>query len=92
MRASCFVICAALLAACSSPPTWQKAGASETDVKEALQDCRMKARLSPQQHVGALEPRGAGTPGMNRIEDRDAAEAAVIQRCMREKGYAAGTR
>lgn len=94
MKPIFLVLCAAALAGCasSSAPAWQKPGASQTEVDEALQDCRVKARLNPQMNQGALEPRGGGTPGLDRIEDRDRAELGAIDRCMRAKGYAAGTR
>jgi hypothetical protein len=93
MKTTFFVICVAALAACtSSAPRWEKPGASQTAVDEALQDCRVKARLNPQQRIGAHERPGSGTPGIDRIEDRDRAELGSIDRCMREKGYAAGTR
>ena len=93
MKTLLAVLGAAALAACASDaPRWQKPGASQTAVDEALQDCRVKARLNPQMNQGALERPGSGTPGMDRIEDRDRAELGAIDRCMREKGYAAGTR
>ena len=93
MKPFLVVLCIAGLAACSSSaPRWEKPGATPTQADEALQDCRMKARLNPQMNSGALEPRGSGTPGLDRIEDRDRAEVGAIERCMREKGYAAGTR
>ena len=93
MKPLLVVLFAAALAACASDaPRWQKPGASQAAADEALQDCRVKARLNPQMNPGALEPRGGGTPGLDRIEDRDRAEVGAIDRCMREKGYAAGTR
>lgn len=93
MKRLSFLVVAATLAACSSQaPRWEKAGATPAQADEALQDCRVKARLNPQMNQGALEPRGGGTPGLDRIEDRDRAELGAIDRCMREKGYAAGTR
>ena len=94
MKPTFLVLCAAALAGCasSSSPAWQKPGASQTEVDDALRECRVQARLNPQQNVGALEPRGGGTPALDRIEDRDRAELGAMDRCMRAKGYAAGTR
>ena len=94
MKPTFLVLCAAALAGCasSSSPAWQKPGASQTEVDDALRECRVQARLNPQQNVGALEPRGGGTPALDRIEDRDRAELGAIDRCMRAKGYSAGTR
>ena len=94
MKPTFLVLCAAALAGCasSSSPAWQKPGASQTEVDDALRECRVQARLNPQQNVGALEPRGGGTPALDRIEDRDRAELGAIDRCMRAKGYAAETR
>ena len=81
MKPTFVVLCAAVLAGCasSSAPVWQKPGASQTEVDEALRACRVQARLNPQLNVGG-------------VEDRDRAELGAIDRCMRAKGYAAGTR
>jgi len=75
------------LAACA-PAQWDKAGATSTTLNNDLQDCRVQARLSPEQHAGPIGPRrGGGTPGMDRIQDRDEHEAREIQGCMLSKGY-----
>ena len=51
--------------------------------------CRVAARLSPQPHVGSPTPHTMGTPGMDRIEDRDVNEAARFRKCMQDQGYSA---
>ena len=84
-----WMLCAAL-AACAAPEVqWEKPGASPTRVSEDMQQCRMQARLSPQPHTGPLGPRTGGSPGMERIEDRDAFDAQRVQKCMQDKGYTA---
>jgi hypothetical protein len=82
-----------LLAACSSPPTWEKAGATETAVQNDSDDCRVKARLAP------LPERYMGSPGssvtskvMTREEQRAMYEADEFQKCMTGKGYTAAKR
>jgi hypothetical protein len=77
------------LAGCAAPVTqWEKPGASQAAVDEAMQQCRVEARLSPQQHLPPT-PRTMGTPGMDRIQSRDADEAEQFQKCMRDRGYSA---
>ena len=40
--------------------------------------------------LGVVTPRESlGTPAMDRIEDRDAREAQLVQTCMQGKGYSA---
>jgi hypothetical protein len=82
------------LAACASPAHWDKPGAGPIAVDEDMQQCRMQARLSPEAHREPLGPRsglgGAGTSAaIDRMEDRDAREAQLIQKCMMDKGYSA---
>jgi hypothetical protein len=79
-----------LLAACSSPPTWDKAGTTETTVQNDSDDCRVKARLAP------LPERYMGSPGpsvtskvLTREEQRAMYEADEFQKCMNAKGYTA---
>jgi hypothetical protein len=76
------------LAACAAPatPRWEKPGASPTAVDEAMQECRVQARLAPQPSPGSPTPRSTV---IDRIEDRDAREAEHFQKCMRDKGYSA---
>ena len=91
MRLSHLASAAAIaLAACSAPTAqWEKPGASIVAIDEDLQQCRMQARISPQT-LGAPTPRESlGTPGMDRIEQRDAHEAQQVQKCMTAKGYSA---
>jgi hypothetical protein len=77
-----------LLAACSSAaPRWEKPGAGAGAVDEAMQDCRVQASLSPQQHLGAPTPRSGGTPAIDRIEDRQSREAQQFQKCMQDRGF-----
>ena len=76
------------LAACGTPADrWEKAGAGPSAVNEAMQECRIASRLSPEPHLGTPTPRTTGTPGMDRMEDRDGREAAQFQQCMLGKGY-----
>jgi len=82
------VILVLALAACSSPvPQWEKPGAAQSAVDEAMQECRVQASLSPPQHVGAPLARSGGTPALERIDDRHAREAQQLQKCMLEKGF-----
>jgi len=78
-----------LLTACAAPVTqWEKPGASLTAVDDAMQQCRMDARLAPQPHLGP-SPHSMGTPALDRIEDRDVNEDARFRKCMQDKGYSA---
>ena len=77
-----------LLAACSSAPTWDKAGASETTVQNDSSDCRVQARLAP------LPERYMGSPtasvtsqALSREEQRAMFESQEFQKCMTGKGY-----
>lgn len=77
-----------VLGACAAPPParWEKAGASEAAIKEALQECRVALSLAPQPH--SLAPlKGGRSPGLDRIEDRQGSDDARIQRCMQDKGF-----
>jgi len=77
------------LTGCAAPVTqWEKPGASPTAVDEAMQQCRVETRLAPQQHLPPT-PRTMGTPGMDRLESRDADEAARFRKCMQDRGYSA---
>jgi len=78
-----------LLTAGAAPVTqWEKPGASLTAVDDAMQQCRMDARLAPQPHLGP-SPHSMGTPALDRIEDRDVNEDARFRKCMQDKGYSA---
>jgi len=77
-----------LLAACSSAPTWDKAGATETTVQNDSNDCRVQARLAP------LPERYTGSPTasvtsqvLSREEQRAMYESQEFQKCMTGKGY-----
>jgi len=80
-----------VLAGCAAPePNWEKAGASQAAVDEAMQQCRMEARLAPQQHAGTPRPHSSGspyTPGMERVETRDTEDVQRFQKCMTGKGF-----
>ena len=79
-----------LLAACGSPPTWQKSGASETTVQNDSDDCRVKARLAslPEGYIGS--PTGSTTSKvLSREEQRAMYESDEFQKCMTGKGYTA---
>ena len=76
------------LAACATPEVqWEKPGASSTAVEDAMQQCRMGVRLSPQQHLGTPSPHSSGSPYMDRLETRDAGDTQRFQKCMTGKGY-----
>jgi len=79
----------AALAACAKPaPKWEKAGASELVVEEAMQSCRLRQELAPQPRSNApLAP--GGTPVIDRIASRDAHDAERLRKCMEEKGFSA---
>jgi len=82
-----------LLAACSSPPTWEKAGATETTVQNDSDDCRVKARLAPlpERYVGSPDP-SVTSKVMSREEQRTIYETDEFQKCMTAKGYNAAKR
>jgi hypothetical protein len=82
-----------LLAACSSPPTWDKAGASETTVQNDSNDCRVQARLAPlpERYMGS--PTASVTSNvLSREEQRAMYESQEFQKCMTGKGYTAAKR
>jgi general secretion pathway protein K len=64
-------------------------GATQAQAEEALQDCRLQARLAPQPRAGTDLTRPAKAGAMDQVDDREAREAAEFQRCMREKGFRA---
>ena len=77
-----------VLGACAAPaPQWEKPGAGPTAVDEAMQGCRVQASLLPQQHLGAPLARSGGTPALDRIDDRQAREAQLFQKCMQDQGF-----
>lgn len=78
-----------LLAACATTaPQWEKAGSNDVAMSEDLQQCRVQARLSPQQSVEA-SPTGqtSSAPLADRGQERDAQEDQQTSDCMRGKGY-----
>jgi hypothetical protein len=84
-----FMLAAFMVAACSSAPQWEKSGASDTQVSEDMQQCRVNTGLTPAPRVGSLAPSGTGTPAMDRAEGRDAREAVLFDKCMQDRGYRA---
>lgn len=58
-------------------------------IDQAVDDCRVQARLSPEPRVGTQLSRPGTSGAMDRVEQRDAREAEQFQRCMRGKGYSA---
>ena len=83
-------IVALILAACSSPPTWEKAGANETTVANDSSDCRVQARLAPLPERYAPSPDPSVTSKVMTLnEQRAAFETQEFQKCMTGKGYAA---
>jgi succinylarginine dihydrolase len=79
-----------LLAACSSPPTWDKAGASETTAQNDSNDCRVQARLAPlpERYIGSPDP-SVTSKVLSREDQRTAFESQEFQKCMTGKGYTA---
>ena len=83
-------IVALLVVACSSPPTWEKAGANETAVANDTNDCRVQARFAPLPERYVPSPDPSTTTKVIALEDRRAAfETEVFQKCMTGKGYTA---
>jgi hypothetical protein len=81
---------ALLLAACSSPPTWDKAGASETVAQNDSNDCRVQARFAPlpERYIGSPDP-SVTSNVLSREDQRAMFESQEFQKCMIAKGYAA---
>jgi hypothetical protein len=78
------------LAACSSPPTWDKAGANETTVQNDTNDCRVQARFAPLPERYVPSPDPSVTSKVMKLEDQRAAfETEEFQKCMTGKGYTA---
>ena len=76
-----------LAAACASPPAprWERSGAAESAVAEALQDCRAQAqaRLSP---TPSIAP--GGPSASNTATERDPVFVEhEADRCMQAKGF-----
>jgi hypothetical protein len=84
-------IVALLLAACGSPPTWQKADATETAVQNDSDDCRVKARLAPlpERYIGSPTSQSVTARTLSREEQRAMFETDEFQKCMMGKGYTA---
>jgi hypothetical protein len=85
-------LCLLSLAACAAAPepNWEKAGAGQSAVDEAMQQCRTEVRMAPQQHLGTPRPHSSGspyTPGMERLETRDTEDVQRFQTCMTGKGF-----
>jgi hypothetical protein len=81
-------LCFIAVAGCVAPePNWEKPGASQAAVDEAIQQCRTEARLAQQQHVGTPRPHSSGSPYGDRQDARDAEDAQRLQKCMTGKGY-----
>jgi hypothetical protein len=81
-------LCLIAVAGCAaSEPNWEKPGASQAAVDEAMQQCRTEARLVGQQHVGTPRPHASGSPYGDRPDTRDAEDAQRLQKCMTGKGY-----
>jgi hypothetical protein len=86
-------IVALLLPACSSPPTWDKAGANETTVQNDANDCRVQARFAPLPERYLPSPNPSVTSKvMSQDEQRVAFETEEFQKCMTGKGYTAARR
>lgn len=83
IRYLCFI---AVAGCAASEPNWIKPGASQAAVDEAVQQCRLEARLA-QHHVGIPRPHSSGSPYGDRQDTRDAEDAQRLQKCMTDKGY-----
>jgi uncharacterized lipoprotein YajG len=79
-----------VLAACSSPPTWEKAGANDTTVANDSNDCRVQARFAPlpERYVSSPDPT-VTSKVISREDQRMAFETEEFQKCMTGKGYTA---
>ena len=87
IRYLCFI---AVAGCAASGPNWEKPGASQAAVDEAMQQCRLEARMAPQQHLGTPRPHSSNspyTPGMERLDNRDSEEVQRFQKCMTGKGF-----
>ena len=84
-------VVALVLAGCGSPPTWQKAGATETTAQNDSDDCRVKARLAPlpERYMGSPTSQSVTARTLSREEQRAMFEADEFQKCMMAKGYTA---
>jgi hypothetical protein len=82
-----------VVAACGSPPTWEKAGANQTTVQNDSDDCRVQARMAPfpERYVGSPDP-SVTSKVMSREDERLTFETQEFQKCMTGKGYAAAKR
>ena len=79
-----------VLAACGSPPTWEKVGANETAVANDTNDCRVQARFAPLPERYVPSPDPSTTTKVIALEERRAAfETEEFQKCMSAKGYTA---
>jgi hypothetical protein len=79
-----------VVAACGSPPTWEKAGANQTTLQNDSDDCRVQARFAPlpERYVGSPDP-SVTSKVMSREDQRVAFESQEFQKCMTGKGYTA---
>ena len=96
------VIIAALLAGCAAPGAWTKAGADDAAVTQATRDCRAVAAAAVGPEIGInqdiLATRGTDwqRAQIGRTEQRTMQEhtrdraAAIVDSCMRAKGFAPG--
>ena len=80
------------LAACASPPQWEKPGATETALKDDSEQCRVEARFAPLPPDYAPAPSGSTSMTstvLSREEQPARLEAEAYQKCMTGKGYSA---
>jgi len=82
-----------VVAACGSPPTWEKAGANPTTVQNDSDDCRVQARTAPfpERYLGSPDP-SVTSKVMSREDERVTLETQEFQKCMTGKGYTAPKR
>jgi hypothetical protein len=92
MKIAIVASAAALLVTGCANYTWQKPGASPSQLVADKQDCERQARLLADEYELALPGPGGWRqpydPTGNLLGDRLAEEQRVYSACMRAKGYA----
>ena len=79
-----------LLTACAGSATWSKPGTTEAAVDADLKTCRLAAERVPTlPRPQTAPPSGAAnsSTGTDLDADRQLAQAQLVERCMRERGY-----
>jgi hypothetical protein len=79
-----------LLAACASTVDWSKPGATREAIDADVSACRRTAeRIPTVPRLQSAPPNGpvGSTTGTDLDADRQLAQAQLVERCMRERGY-----